>query len=1166
MMPLRGRALRAQWRTLQRTLASKPPLPRTEGDGDGEGNSAPREATELTGSAKLFADAAAEERAEADAAAKSSRAHLVDSQGPIWTGEEAQSDTVLRMLVDKYKPLRTGEGIKDDAAEKRIRNWMKNLDMASRAPLSSNIITASSGESPHAPKLPPHLFRPWHATYTGDNEVFDSPKIKLGHFESRPPTDISDLMELRLPSNADGTVRKAHRDFRRSTKLQGRLGNARESAIDYRLGIHDGDMTHVGAEEEEMEGFSGNRQIRGQSVLGAQRGSASGMRAWAGLVEERISAAQSKGFFKNLKGAGKPIERDPSETNPLLGLSEVYMNRIIKRQGALPPWIELQNNLNSSQAAFRSQLLDSYTKHMVRSILASNPIDLLPTYEQLPGRDEAFEARNDKFHRESVRQLNDTLGKMNAQAPMPSRRGMIQLEHELDRVRGDVLRHNVWDELQKRVLEIKELEAKGPATGRLPFLQTLENGAFARLGRRMGALVSGSPTEQASSGGTGGNGTNGGGTLSDNGHPQAGGGKGLLIFAGLTLVVVLYLRKPTLNESPMIHDDLIPVREPSEKPFVALSPSEPSVGVLELLREYVLEPFLTLVRFIHLALLFCPVIITSPMIFVGTPPRRKPGKPIAETEENWGAVWWYGFLVKQMERAGPTFIKLGQWAASRADLFPEALCIKMSKLHSSNRPHPFWYTKRVLERAFGLPLDEIFAELEDTPIGCGAIAQVYRAQLRPEILQQSSEEAAALAAELAANPDRQIVTTVAIKVLHPRVEKLVRRDIRIMSLFAKVINALPDMEWLSLPDEVTVFGDMMNQQLDLRVEASNLDRFRDNFADRPRTVTFPRPIRLGPDHIAATKQVLVEEYEDALPLKYFLRNGGGPYDEKIANLGLDAFLEMLLLDNWTHGDLHPGNIMVRMVRPETYHIIGPLLHRLKNKGKSEKQTEPSIPTESRLEKAIVHGLRALADSPELWLIRLEELYAQGLVPQLVFIDAGLVTSLDAKNRRNFLDLFQAVAEFDGYRAGKLMIERCRRPDLAIDEETFALKMQHLVLSVKSKTFSLARIKISDILTDVLVAVRQHHVKLEGDFVNTVLSILLLEGIGRQLDPNMDLFKSALPILRQLGRQIGTRDVHVNSGSLLAMAKLWIWAEARGVAGEASQIDKWVRYDWLAPNI
>jgi aarF domain-containing kinase len=55
----------------------------------------------------------------------------------------------------------------------------------------------------------------------------------------------------------------------------------------------------------------------------------------------------------------------------------------------------------------------------------------------------------------------------------------------------------------------------------------------------------------------------------------------------------------------------------------------------------------------------------------------------------------------------------------------------------------------------------------------------------------------------------------------------------------------------------------------------------------------------------------------------------------------------------------------------------------------------------------------------------------------------------------------------------------------------------------------------DILKDVLKAVRQHHVKMESDFINTVIS-LPLEGIGRQLDPKLDLSKSALTILRQLG--------------------------------------------------
>lgn len=201
--------------------------------------------------------------------------------------------------------------------------------------------------------------------------------------------------------------------------------------------------------------------------------------------------------------------------------------------------------------------------------------------------------------------------------------------------------------------------------------------------------------------------------------------------------------------------------------------------------------------------------------------------------------------------------------------------------------------------------------------------------------------------------------------------------------------------------------------------------------------------------------------------------------------------------------------------------------------------EPADPILSTETASIVQRLRAVHNDPEQWVAELGKLAAEGYEPELIFIDAGLVTTLDPTNRRNFLDLFQAIAEFDGYKAGHLMVERCRNPELVIDAETFALKIQHLVLRVKSTTFSLAAIKISDILTDVLKNVRDHHVKLEGDFVNTVISILLLEGIGRRLKDDLDLLKSALPILRQLGRQMGTKEAiaQVPKGNIWAMAKV-----------------------------
>lgn len=288
---------------------------------------------------------------------------------------------------------------------------------------------------------------------------------------------------------------------------------------------------------------------------------------------------------------------------------------------------------------------------------------------------------------------------------------------------------------------------------------------------------------------------------------------------------------------------------------------------------------------------------------------------------------------------------------------------------------------------------------------------------------------------------------------------------------------------------------------------------------------------------------------------------------------------MLLLDNFVHSDLHPGNIMIKFTKPANISIRGTASHIVHH-------PDPAVTTDAvhSVNDAIVDHLRELQHDPPAWRAELERLHADGYVPEIVFVDAGLVTTLNEKNRSNFLDLFRAVAEFDGYRAGILMVERCRTPELAVDPETFALRMQHVVLNVKRKTFSLGQIKISDILTAVLKAVRQHHVKMEADFVNTVISILLLEGIGRQLDPGLDLFKSALPILRQLGRQMSTQETlqQIPSGNVGAFLKVctwlssslggahnlpssqqvWVYMEARELATLAfSDLDQLIQYDW-----
>ena len=522
---------------------------------------------------------------------------------------------------------------------------------------------------------------------------------------------------------------------------------------------------------------------------------------------------------------------------------------------------------------------------------------------------------------------------------------------------------------------------------------------------------------------------------------------------------------------------------------------------------YIWEPLATGLRFLHLVVIFVPVITTVPLIWLG---RRQKDKH----DERSGSIWWYRFLVHSMERAGAAFIKLGQWAASRTDIFPIELCAVMSTLHSSAPAHSLRNTKRTIERAFGhRRFDDIFEEFQEEPLGVGAIAQVYRARLKPDLAAVGGDDSLGdkptLPQRIRKNvdvlakstPQRVPSSYVAIKVLHPRVERIVRRDLQIMSFFASVINAVPTMEWLSFPDEVGQFGAMMKLQLDLRIEAANLTMFRRNFKDRT-TASFPFPYS---DY--TTKEVLVEEFAHGIPLADFLESGGGVFQKDIADEGLDAFLRMVLMDNFIHADLHPGNIMVRFYKPRTLEVPASV-DVFSRTRKAQKDTKSLLNPEDTLQdvtEEVLAELRPHRHNKSAWQAQLEHIDREGYRPQLIFIDTGLVTELNEGNRRNFLDLFKAVAEFDGYKAGHLMVERCRQPDAVLDKEVFALRMQHLVLGVKSQTFALGNIKIGDVLSEVLDMVRSHHVRLEGDFVNVVLSILLLEGIGRSLDPDLDLF-------------------------------------------------------------
>uniref|UniRef100_A0A0E0ALC4 ABC1 atypical kinase-like domain-containing protein n=1 Tax=Oryza glumipatula TaxID=40148 RepID=A0A0E0ALC4_9ORYZ len=124
-----------------------------------------------------------------------------------------------------------------------------------------------------------------------------------------------------------------------------------------------------------------------------------------------------------------------------------------------------------------------------------------------------------------------------------------------------------------------------------------------------------------------------------------------------------------------------------------------------------------LIRAVHLAILFFPATALS---------------PFADTFSVGFRRRWLRLVRRTLEIAGPAFIKWGQWAATRPDLFPSDLCVELAKLHSAAPAHGFAYSKATIEKAFGRKLSEIFETFEEEPVASGSIAQVHRATLRDQ--------------------------------------------------------------------------------------------------------------------------------------------------------------------------------------------------------------------------------------------------------------------------------------------------------------------------------------------------------------------------------------------------------------------------------------------------
>ncbi|WP_215776501.1 AarF/ABC1/UbiB kinase family protein [Paludibacterium sp. B53371] len=233
-----------------------------------------------------------------------------------------------------------------------------------------------------------------------------------------------------------------------------------------------------------------------------------------------------------------------------------------------------------------------------------------------------------------------------------------------------------------------------------------------------------------------------------------------------------------------------------------------------------------------------------------------------------------------LEELGPTFIKLGQILSTRVDVFAPHWIAEFEKLQNEVPPIDAGQLPQLLQTALGASPDALFSSFDPCPIGSASIAQVHRAVLRDG-------------------------RTVAVKLRRPGIVEKVQADLRILAHLASVLESeFADARRFQPQEIVRQFARSMTRELDLAVEARNMERFARDFAEDPH-VTVP-----GVHWQYTNPMVNVQDFIEGIPgSRLDLLDAAGLVPAQMAHHGANAVLKMILVNGFFHADPHPGNVI-----------------------------------------------------------------------------------------------------------------------------------------------------------------------------------------------------------------------------------------------------------------
>jgi len=233
------------------------------------------------------------------------------------------------------------------------------------------------------------------------------------------------------------------------------------------------------------------------------------------------------------------------------------------------------------------------------------------------------------------------------------------------------------------------------------------------------------------------------------------------------------------------------------------------------------------------------------------------------------------------EVLGPTFVKVGQILATRPDLFGPEWITEFEKLQWQAPPLDFAELRPQVEEDLGAPLEELFAEVDTTPLAAASLAQVHRATLKDG-------------------------TNVVLKIQRPGIRPIIESDMRLIAHLASLAEKhVPELAAYHPQQVVQHLAKSLQNELNFVTEGHNADQVAANFEDTDQIVIpkvyweWTRP------------RIIVQEFVDGIPgVDLQAIDAAGMDRTRIAQTGASAVLKMIMIDGLFHADPHPGNFFI----------------------------------------------------------------------------------------------------------------------------------------------------------------------------------------------------------------------------------------------------------------